>query len=320
MNIAFFTEAEFKGKIPRNHPNMRTDLAWICSLQSDHFPLEYTPNITYDLSIIIIPKLNPEKGINLIDRMGDDYVSKIKKFSNKVAIMQEGPHWFFQDYSVENQIWYFNQLSQSDILFVHNKIDKNYFEGLLNHPNVKVLPTLMIEDLLKTIPIKDINHRKETIIGGGFNYWYSGFDSYIIAQEFSTQVYSPPMRKKKNEEAFPNLNHLPYVNWIEWMKNLNNFKYAVHLMRTHAAGTFALNCAYLGIPCIGYKGLDTQETCHPLLSVEVGDLKSARKLAQKLKKDFEFYKENSILTKQLYKQHYHENKFNTTFKKQFKIS
>jgi len=320
MNIAFFTEAGFKGKIPRNHPNMRTDLAWICSLQSDHFPLEYIPNTTYDLSIIIIPKLNPEKGINLINRMGDDYISKVKKFSNKVAILQEGPHWFFQDYNVENQIWYFHQLSQSDIIFVHNKIDKNYFEGLLNHPNVKVFPTLMIEDLLKTIPIKDINHRKETIIGGGFNYWYSGFDSYIIAQEFSTQVYSPPMRKKKNEESFPNLNHLPYVNWIEWMKNLNNFKYAVHLMRTHAAGTFALNCAYLGIPCIGYKGLDTQEICHPLLSVEIGDLKSARKLAQKLKKDLEFYKENSILTKQLYKQYYHENKFNTTFKEQFKIS
>ena len=39
------------------------------------------------------------------------------------------------------------------------------------------------------------------------------------------------------------------------------------MMRTHAAGTFALNCSYLGIPCIGYKGLDTQSTLHPDLSL-----------------------------------------------------
>ena len=78
-------------------------------------------------------------------------------------------------------------------------------------------------------------------------------------------------------------------------------------MRTHAAGTFALNCSYLGIPCIGYKGLDTQEILHPNLTVELGDMQSARKIALQLKEDLDFYKENSTLTKQLYNQHYSEN-------------
>ena len=45
-------------------------------------------------------------------------------------------------------------------------------------------------------------------------------------------------------------------------------------MRTHAAGTFALNCAYLGIPCIGYSGLDTQRLCHPDLSIKMADIKA----------------------------------------------
>ena len=92
------------------------------------------------------------------------------------------------------------------------------------------------------------------------------------------------------------------------------------MMRTHAAGTFALNCSYLGIPCIGYKGLDTQNILHPNLTVKDGDLNTARSILNKLWNDLDFYKEQCILTKQLYKQYYHENIFNSTFKKQLEVS
>ena len=43
-------------------------------------------------------------------------------------------------------------------------------------------------------------------------------------------------------------------------------------MRTHAAGTFAMNCGFHGIPCVGYNGLDTQEILHPPTTVDIGDL------------------------------------------------
>ena len=320
MKIAYFTEMNFIGKIPRDYSNMRVEFAWMCALQADCFPLEYIPNNVYDLTIISIPKLNPEKEINLINRMGEEYLKRIKKFSKKVAIIQEGPHWFYQDYTINDQIWYFNLISQADILFVHNKIDKTYFQGLLSNQDVRIFPTLIIEDLLNQIKIKNNLNREGVIVGGGFNYWYNGFDSYIIAQELNDIVSVVPMRKKENEEYLPNITHLPYLPWIEWMEKLNNFKYAIHLMRTHAAGTFALNCAYLGIPCIGYKGLDTQEICHPDLSVDLGDLQTARKLAKKLRQDEEFYLYCSNITKEKYNKHYHENIFNSTFKKQFEVS
>ena len=147
------------------------------------------------------------------------------------------------------------------------------------------------------------------IIGGNFVSWYGGFDSFIIAQEFdSGKVFAPSMgRKQANEEQL--LIHLPYMNWTQWIHALNKFKYAVHLMRTHAAGTFALNCAYLGIPCIGYKGLDTQETLHPDLTVELGDLQAARNIASKLRNDVEFYDSCSKTTKELYNQYYSESVF-----------
>ena len=155
------------------------------------------------------------------------------------------------------------------------------------------------------------------MIGGNFCSWYGGFDSYIVAQELNCSIYTPSMgRKIKNEEQMDNLNHLPYMEWVEWIKTLNNFKYGIHLMRTHAAGTFALNCAYLGIPCIGYEGLDTQEKCHPELTIKLGDLEGAKKLIATLKEDENFYNYCSHITKQHYKKHYSEDKFNKLIKNQ----
>ena len=306
MKIAFFTEMEFQGKIPRNHPNMRVEFAWMCALEADHYNIKYPLLEKYDLGIVIIPKKNPDFNI-------DD----LKLNCKKVAVMQEGPNWYWQDYDLSKQIWYYNTLTSSDIIFTHNEIDKKYYQGLTDHHDVRVLQSLMIEDAIGEVQNVE---RKGVIIGGNFVSWYGGFDSFSIAQEMDNgQVYAPSMgRRQSNEEQL--LTHLPYLDWKQWMHTLNQFKYGIHLMRTHAAGTFALNCSYLGIPCIGYKGLDTQHILHPNLTVELGDLQTARKIALKLKNNLDFYQEQSILTKQLYQEKYHENIFNPTFKKQFKIS
>jgi hypothetical protein len=165
----------------------------------------------------------------------------------------------------------------------------------------------MIEDSIKDLPQVE---RNNVMIGGNFCSWYSGFDSYIVAQEADCSIYIPSMgRKIDGEEQMHNLNHLPYMNWVDWIKTLNNFKYGVHLMRTHAAGTFALNCAYLGIPCIGYEGLDTQEKCHPNLTVKLGDLATAKEKLILLKTDSNFYNECSKISKQNYKDNYLETNF-----------
>ena len=66
MKIAFFTEGGYQGKISRDNPNMRTDLAWICSLNADHWNINSLPNQQYDLGIIIIPKNNPQFDLNKI--------------------------------------------------------------------------------------------------------------------------------------------------------------------------------------------------------------------------------------------------------------
>ena len=295
MKIAFFTEGRYQGKIQRNELNMRTDLAWICALKADHWNVNQSPNQQYDLGIVIIPKKNPQFDLN-----------KIKQFCNKTAVMQEGPNWYWQDYSLQQQIWYFNTIQEADFMFVHNESDKKYYEGLTGK-ECKILPSLMIEDSIKNLPQVE---RENVIIGGNFCSWYGGFDSYIVAQEADCPIYIPSMgRKIEGEEEMDNLNHLPYMNWVEWIKTLNKFKYGIHMMRTHAAGTFALNCAYLGIPCIGYEGLDTQEKCHPNLTVKLGDLVDAKKKIIELKNNKDWYRECSKVAKFNYKQYYHESKF-----------
>ena len=49
-------------------------------------------------------------------------------------------------------------------------------------------------------------------------------------------------------------------------------------------------------------------------------LPEARKIIRNLKEDKDFYQECSIAAKQNYKEYYHEDQFNTTWKKQFKVS
>ena len=116
------------------------------------------------------------------------------------------------------------------------------------------------------------------------------------------------------------LNHLPYMNWKQWIHKLNEFKYGIHLMRTHAAATFALNCAYLGIPCIGYKGLDTQELCHPNLTVSIGDLASAKEKLILLQQNQDFYNECSLMSKEKYYTLYNEKNYLKQINEKFKIN
>ena len=298
MKIAFFTEGNYQGKVPRNHPNMRTELAWMCVLNADHWNINQQPNQQYDLGIVIIPKNNPNFNIN-----------KLKQYCNKIAVMQEGPNWYWQDYPLEQQIWYFNTIQEADVMFVHNKSDKKYYEGLTGK-ECKILPSLMIEDGIDGYTLTHKNDRKNIIIGGNFCSWYGGFDSYIVAQEADCPIYIPSMgRKIEGEEQIPDLTHLPFMPWGEWMHKLAEFKYAIHLMPTIAAGTFAMNCGFLGIPCIGYDQADTQRKIHPKLSVKFGDIEGARKLAFKLKNDSDFYQECSKEALSNYKEYFSEKVF-----------
>ena len=306
MKVAFFTEMGFRGKVPRTHKNMRTEFGWMVGLDADHYNLNDVPTQKYDLGIVITPKNSPEK----VD------LKQIGHFCDKVGVMQEGPFWYFQDYELVNQIHYYNNLVSADIIFAHNEQDRQYYKGLTNHPDVRVLQSLMIED-----PISDITPHEERsgiMIGGNMKSWYGGFDSFMLASSVTDEIYSPKMGRRQEGEGQLGITQLPYLEWNQWISELSKRRVGIHMMRTHAAGTFAMNCSYLGIPCVGYEGLDTQRILHPNLTVSDGDLESARKLVDKLWNDLDFYEENRILTTELYNKHYSEEEWKKRFYNEFK--
>jgi hypothetical protein len=138
----------------------------------------------------------------------------------------------------------------------------------------------------------DIVQRSEwgdaVIMGGNFVRWYGGFDSYVVARIFQPEhsIHCVSMGRKQNkEDDIEDIKYLPYMQWREWIDALSQFDIGVHLMPTIAAGTFAMNCGFHGIPCIGYDEADTQRKIHPKLSVKMGNVGRARKLALSLKND-----------------------------------
>jgi len=200
----------------------------------------------------------------------------------------------------------------SDFILAHNDKDKEYYEGLLNK-KCYINPTLMIEDSIKDLPLIE---RKDTIIGGNLRRWYGGFNSLIVAQEFNTNIWAPQMgRMHAEEKQLEDLNHLPYMEWDQWMISLNNFKYAIHLNPNSIGGTFSLNCAYLGLPCIGNINSNTQRLCFPDLSIEPDNIKEAKLLVKKIRNNQDFYLHCSNKAKELYNKHFSEKSYNETWQK-----
>ena len=309
MKIAFFTEGNIAGKIPRDYDNMRTDMAWLCTLDAIRIPISMIHQVHehFDLGIVIIPK-SKESLYNY------PLVEQMRRICTKIATMQESTYWYWQGGSVQSQLWYHSILQSMDIIYCHNDMDLKYYKGITD-VECRLLPTLMITDHIKTYE----GDREGVMVGGNWVTAYRGFDSYIIGKILSNSITSPTTGRMKPDEPMLDIKHLPWMSWLDWMYELSKCKYGVQL-GTAAAGTFNLNCAYLGIPCIGYDNLNTQKYLHPDLSVPDGDIEQARKIAEKLRNDEEFYLYCSNKTKDNYKELYHEDKFNTTFQKQFKVS
>jgi len=313
MKIAFLSETPFNGKWKRDFSNARTEVAWQIALDADHFNIDNYGYVDgYDHVFVIFPKgmvylnsigIQMREYVNpILPILQSLFIEELKSKNKKVYFVQEGPHWLWNDYEIKEQILYYNMIQSCDGIFCHNQYDVSYYSGMFPSKPVNTIPTLMIEDLLIGI---NSEKQDKTIIGGNFARWYGGFESYSVASIFGNPIWAQDSHAKRNQEGMmENINHLPRMEWIDWMKSLSTFKYAVHLMPTVAAGTFSLNCAYFGIPCIGNAEVDTQIKCHPDLSIDVSDIKNANALALSLKNNPDFYNECSETAKKNYAKYY----------------
>ena len=297
MNVGFFSEAGYEGKVSRNHPNMRTDVAWVCALNATHHPLPKIQTLSdnlYDIGVMILPK----KREMLLDY---PLLEQYRRVCKKVTVMQESYYNYWHDSPIAEQIWYFNFIASMDLIFCHNDIDLRYYGGLTN-VRTELMPTVMITDGI----VRRNEWSDGTIIGGNWVRDYGGFDSYQVALELGNPITAVTTGRMKPEEE-QILNHIPWVMWREWIDILSQFNVGVQL-GTAAAGTFNLNCSFHGIPCIAYSNSNTQRILHPLTTVELGEIDKAKEIANKLKDD-KFYKLCMETTQKRYEAHYSEEKF-----------
>ena len=303
IKVGFFTEGGFEGKITLDNPNIRTDAAWMYLTDATHHQfsrLSFLPDNLYDVGVMILPKKR---------RMLLNYplLEQYRRVCKKVTVMQESYYNYWQDSPIDEQIWYFNFITEMDIIFCHNDVDLNYYHGLTN-VRTELMPTVMITD--------GIVRRNEwgdgTIIGGNWVKDYGGFDSYQVALELGNPITAITTGRMKPEES-QILKHIPWVMWREWIDILSQFNVGVQL-GTAAAGQFQLNTSFHGIPCIGYSNLNTQRILHPLTTVELGDIDKAKDIARKLNDD-KFYKLCMDTTQKRFEEYYSEEMFVKNWKR-----
>ena len=315
MNIGFFSEAGYEGKVPRNYDNMRTDVAWVCALGATHHPIPKLRSLSdnlYDVGVMILPKNRKP----LLEWFPNSVLDEYRRVCKKVTIMQESYYNYWQDSSITEQIWYFNFIAEMDLIFCHNDVDLLYYNGLTN-VRTELLPSVMITDGVDSRVDKLVDHyndiestfshnQNDIIVGGNWVWAYGGFDSYQVGLEISDDITAVTTGRMKPEEEQV-VKHLPWMLWKEWINTLSTFRYGIQL-GTASAGTFNLNCSFHGIPCIGYSNVNTQSILHPLTTVEVGDIDNAKHIARKLK-DEKFYNLCSETTIKRYEAFYTEDIF-----------
>ncbi len=306
MKILFISELGHTDKVSRDYSHMRTEFAQMCALQSDHLPIYKVNEFSgsgYDHIILLLSK-SPQLRDFILQF---DIVEKVRHFGKKVWFMQESTSWIHQTMKLPHQVTHVNILNSVDGILSENVTDYKYYRGVAPNTPVHTIPTLMIEDYL--LDARKTEKQNKTMIGGNCSDWYGGFDSYLVADVYKNKIDMPRMRNTDFHDQLPRLSIIPHIEFTDWIYKLSEYKYAVHLMPAITAGTFCLNSAFLGIPCIGYEESDPQRLCQPDLSVELYNIERAKQLANRLKNDEDFYKECSRKSIENYTKHYHETVF-----------
>ena len=303
IKVGFFTEGGFEGKITLDNPNIRTDAAWMYLTDATHHPfsrLSFLPDNLYDVGVMILPKKR---------RMLMNYplLEQYRRVCKKVTVMQESYYNYWQDSPLDEQIWYFNFITEMDLIFCHNDVDLDYYYGLTN-VRTELMPTAMVTEGI----VRREGLGNGVIIGGNWVKDYGGFDSYQVSREITDDITAITTGRMKPEET-QILKHIPWVMWRDWIDILGQYNVGVQL-GTAAAGQFQLNTSFHGIPCIGYSNLNTQSILHPLTTVELGDIDKAKDLARKLKDD-KFYKLCMDTTQKRFEKYYYEEMFVKNWKR-----
>jgi hypothetical protein len=293
MKIAMVTEKQYEGKIPSTETNLRVDVTWQRMLDAYHYDinqLEGKKLGVYDAILVIYPKSQPLL-LNKVNEL-------TKKYDN-IILVQEGPCDYWCEWPLEYQKLFVDVCNSVAGILCHNSSDLFFFQGLTNKP-VNMIHTAIDYELISKFRKQKPNEIIFVGAGSGGN-WYGGTQSFLAVKDSGKDIVYQKMGRSFGEEKETysqmtenKVTELPFMGWLEWIQTVSNYKYAIHLMPTVAAGTFSVNLAALGIPVVGNYLIDAQRTCHPSTSVNCFQIHTAKQLINRLIESKDFYTTCSI--------------------------
>jgi hypothetical protein len=317
MNIKYATsEMLIEGVFPSNYEHMRVLETQLRFLDATHVPTHklLTEGKKYEGDLLF----NMGKGgfekpyIKALYGVGN-VVEKLKECFDNVYIYQDGELGWWNQVDVKLQVWWYNNISTADGILVPNSSDTSYYDGILpSSTKVSVIRSVMTDVGLDPSKFKPKEDR--VILNGPFTPDYNALPQVLLAHQTNLPIDIPEMgRSRMQEDSWQmaeslGVNYLPYMSWIEWMYNLNRYKIGYMLTPSIASGSFALNCAYLGIPCIGYAKADTQRLLFPDLAIDVFDNQKAAELTKRLMTDEVFYSEVATKARWIYSKEFTKDK------------
>jgi hypothetical protein len=157
-------------------------------------------------------------------------------------------------------------LDNIDFFLAHNLADWSYIQGLTK-TYCDIIPTLY--DNKHIAKPKPVSERDGVMVMGCPGTWYNAMPAIKACLDIDVEHIGMPHvgRLAQSDfdwlKQFPQITIYPFMPWDQWTEVLSTYKIGINLMTARAAGSFNLNCAALGLPCIGYDDLDTQKLHSP---------------------------------------------------------
>jgi len=278
MKILYLTDLNYFGTISSDYQmGLRPPMSWISALKPFHCPYSRIDEIPYnDFDITILSCLHENVDVLNIN------LEKIKNITKKILFQHDSDHRYFYKKNSLSRSYMLNYIiSNVDAVLVHNDLDKQYYQSLFQKP------CFIHEQLIfDTYSYLDIPQQKSGVILGGIDDRYGALDGlFLIYNIINEKIY-----------CFGDFEPIPEVikientwDYIEYNKILSKFKIALNLTPMAIGGSFPLQCAMVGVPCVGWDNSHTLKKCFPDLVAPYGDFESLRIILNKLNTEDDFY-------------------------------
>jgi len=191
--------------------------------------------------------------------------------------------------------WIETLYDKVDLLLAHNARDAAVYRSFMG--TGRAITWRTVQDIEKIIPYRKKPESKEKVVGVGT---YDGRSNGLLGvsvaskvtkniSQITRSVYNDDRNEFVNKRFGVRPQATKLTGWYEWLENISNLYLFLNPMMAKAAGRDTINCAAIGVPIIGCKGLDPQEHLFPELTVDPYDVRKMEYLLLELLQDERFY-------------------------------